>query len=295
MPIKQSIYLFFQSAIAKGLKANEWIQAVASLMKGKGGGKPESAQASGPNVSCLNEALKIANSFASSKLGIASGVTDAVKQDKCSKNTASPVLSSNNGNIRSYRGQIAANYSGKKIKFEVIDKEGKVELILKDGGLVLNDGNAIALYLSNDQLKGGKNLFAESEIIQWLSYADNHILPAVFGWVLPEIDSTVIDASKITKTAKEDCFKALKSLNNVLLTKTFLVGNKITLADIVVFTALLPLYEHVFDPESRKPYQNVNRWFSTILNQPEVQTVVKGFKLCDKIVKKSNDSKKKNH
>jgi alanyl-tRNA synthetase len=38
-------------------------------MQGKGGGKAESAQASGSNVSCLEEALSIATQFANIKLG----------------------------------------------------------------------------------------------------------------------------------------------------------------------------------------------------------------------------------
>lgn len=59
-----------QSAISKGLKANEWIQAISCLMQGKGGGKPESAQASGTNITCLNEIVSQANKFANQKLGI---------------------------------------------------------------------------------------------------------------------------------------------------------------------------------------------------------------------------------
>ncbi|XP_015118346.1 alanine--tRNA ligase, cytoplasmic [Diachasma alloeum] len=58
-----------KSAIGKGLKANEWIQAISPLMGGKGGGKAESAQASGGNVGALEEALKIAREFADMKLG----------------------------------------------------------------------------------------------------------------------------------------------------------------------------------------------------------------------------------
>ena len=34
---------------------------------------------------------------------------------------------------------------------------------------------------------------------------------------------------------------------------------------------------------NRKPYQNVNRWFTTIINQPQVKTVIGDFKLCDKM------------
>ncbi|CAK1603230.1 unnamed protein product [Parnassius mnemosyne] len=52
----------------KGLLASEWVQSVVSVMDGKGGGKPESAQASGKNSKCVKEAIKIAKEFASSKL-----------------------------------------------------------------------------------------------------------------------------------------------------------------------------------------------------------------------------------
>ncbi|KAG5676030.1 hypothetical protein PVAND_005885 [Polypedilum vanderplanki] len=57
-----------KSAIEKGLKANEWVQQVQSLMNGKGGGKPESAQASGSNYEKVDEIIALAKSFANSKL-----------------------------------------------------------------------------------------------------------------------------------------------------------------------------------------------------------------------------------
>ncbi|XP_066580958.1 alanine--tRNA ligase, cytoplasmic isoform X2 [Prorops nasuta] len=59
-------------AIVKGLKANEWIQEITSLINGKGGGKAESAQASGNNISSLNNIIKRAELFAKAKLGISS-------------------------------------------------------------------------------------------------------------------------------------------------------------------------------------------------------------------------------
>lgn len=56
------------SAIQKGLKANEWIQQLSGTIGGKGGGKPESAQASGTNYDKVDEVLELAKKFASSKL-----------------------------------------------------------------------------------------------------------------------------------------------------------------------------------------------------------------------------------
>ena len=34
---------------------------------------------------------------------------------------------------------------------------------------------------------------------------------------------------------------------------------------------------------SRKSFGNTNRWFSTIINQPEVKKVIGDFKLCEKM------------
>ncbi|XP_011300406.1 alanine--tRNA ligase, cytoplasmic [Fopius arisanus] len=59
-----------KGAIQKGLTANEWIQAISPMMGGKGGGKAESAQASGSNVAVLEEAIKVARNFANLKLGV---------------------------------------------------------------------------------------------------------------------------------------------------------------------------------------------------------------------------------
>jgi hypothetical protein len=34
---------------------------------------------------------------------------------------------------------------------------------------------------------------------------------------------------------------------------------------------------------NRKPYQNVNRWFTTVVNQPQFKAVIGEFKLCEKM------------
>ncbi|XP_048371818.1 alanine--tRNA ligase, cytoplasmic [Sphaerodactylus townsendi] len=58
-----------QKVASNGLKASEWVQQVSGLMDGKGGGKDISAQATGKNVDCLEEALQVATDFANLKLG----------------------------------------------------------------------------------------------------------------------------------------------------------------------------------------------------------------------------------
>ena len=62
--------LQMQELVSKGLKANEWVGHIQNLMNGKGGGKEMSAQATGNNIGCLNQAISLATQFVQDKLGI---------------------------------------------------------------------------------------------------------------------------------------------------------------------------------------------------------------------------------
>jgi len=72
-------------------------------------------------------------------------------------------------------------------------------------------------------------------------------------------------------------------LDKVLLTKTFLVGERITLADVSVAYALKMLFENVLDAAFRKPFGNVVRWYTTVMNQPQVVAVSGQPKLAEKM------------
>merc|ERR1712066_1154969 len=86
-----------------------------------------------------------------------------------------------------------------------------------------------------------------------------------------------------TDKAKQDLKKALDVLNQHLLTCTYLVGEGITLADISVCMTLLLTYQHVLEPAFREPFRNTNRWFNTMINQPEVKSVIGEFEPCEKM------------
>lgn len=48
----------------------------------------------------------------------------------------------------------------------------------------------------------------------------------------------------------------------------------------------------VFDDNFREPYGNVNRWFTTCINQPIFKKVIGDVKLCEKMA--TFDSKRYN-
>lgn len=158
---------------------------------------------------------------------------------------------------------------------------GKVPAYQGDDGFCLFESNAIAHYLSNEALRGSSPQTA-AQVLQWVSFADAEIIPPASAWVFPTLGIMQFN-KQATEQAKEEVKRVLSVLNQHLNTRTFLVGERVTLADISVACAMLWLYKQVLEPSFRQPYANVTRWFVTCINQPQFKTVLGDVKLCEKM------------
>jgi elongation factor 1-gamma len=204
------------------------------------------------------------------------------------------------GNFRAYKAQIAAQYSGAQLTVAGEDKfkmnetnlseefvkkfpTGKVPAYENDAGVYLFESNAIAHFLSNEQLRG-KTLAEQSQVLQWIEYGEREINPTSATLVYPSMGIMQFNKQNHER-AKDELKHILQLLNNYLRTKTYLVGERITLADIAVASDLLLLFQWIVEPSLREPYPNVTRWFLTLINQKEFQAVLgKDYKLCEKTV-----------
>jgi len=199
-------------------------------------------------------------------------------------------------NFRAYKALIAAQFSGAEVavagdfKFGETNKTdaflkkfplGKVPAFEGTDGTWLFESNAIAYYVASESLRGA-SLVDQAFVQQWVSFADNELLPASCTWVFPTLGIMQYNKQN-TERSKEEVKKALGLLNKHLETRTFLVGERITLADISVACNPLLLYQHVLEPSFREPFLNVNRWFVTLVNQPQFKKVIGEFTLCAKM------------
>merc|ERR1712002_1452888 len=199
-------------------------------------------------------------------------------------------------NFRAQKALVAAKYSGADVKVasnfvfgetnktpEFLKKFplGKVPAFEGSDGTLLTESNAIAYYVANEELRGGSDAAARAQIVQWMCWADSELLPASCTWVFPCMGIMQYNKNS-TDRAKEDIKSAFNMLNTHLLTKTFLVGERISLADISVCCTMLNLFKMVLDPAFRKNYVNVTRWFTTVVNQPNMKAVIGNFAMCTK-------------
>lgn len=202
------------------------------------------------------------------------------------------------GNFRAYKAQIAAQYSGAQLTVAGEDKfkmnetnrsegflkkfpTGKVPAYENDAGVYLFESNAIAHFLSNEQLRG-KTVAEQAQVLQWIEYGEREIVPTSATLVYPCMGIMQFNKQN-NERAKDELKQILKLLNDYLLTRTYLVGERITLADIAVCSDLLLLFQWIIEPSLRQPYPNVTRWFLTLINQKEFQAVLgSDYKLCEK-------------
>ncbi|KAK4046079.1 hypothetical protein OIO90_006632, partial [Microbotryomycetes sp. JL221] len=148
----------------------------------------------------------------------------------------------------------------------------------ENGEFLLTESVAIANYVAGLNNKAGllgKSKEDQALVQQFASWANMHLLVALGGWVRPlagldSYNKPAVEASK-AKTLTE-----LAYLEQILQTRTFLVGDRITIADLFTVAALIRGFEFVLDAEFRKSHVNVTRYFNTVVNQEAYNTVLGG-------------------
>jgi elongation factor 1-gamma len=140
----------------------------------------------------------------------------------------------------------------------------------------LAESNAIARYIARirrDTELFGRTFFENAQVDSWIDFASHDLELAITLWVYPIIGWAEFNP-KLHEQAVNDVHRALAVLEKHLLSRTYLVGEAITLADIVVVSVLFYAFKLVFGAEVRDTYPSVTRWFYTAVNQPQFAAVL---------------------
>ena len=117
-----------------------------------------------------------------------------------------------------------------------------------------------------------------------MSFANHEVLPPLSSWFRPLIGrdpyhkKNVDDAQKAT-------LKSVGVLEQQLLVNTYLVGERITLADLFAAGVFSRGFQYVFDKQWRSEYPNVTRWYATVYHQSIYSAVVGKLEFIDEAIK----------
>jgi len=196
------------------------------------------------------------------------------------------------GSFRAFKCLIAAEYNSVPVsvaepfdaaKAKALSPTGKAPVLETPAGVVF-ESNAIARHVAKirrDTGLTGSGIFEEAAVDAWVDFAANEIELPASVWFYPVAGYMPFHKAAYEK-AKADLSNALTILNDQLLLKTYLVGDQITLADIVVASALVYPMKLVCDKAYLKPFGNVVRWFQTCVNQPQFKAVIGEVTMCKK-------------
>jgi elongation factor 1-gamma len=198
------------------------------------------------------------------------------------------------GNPRAHLIQIAAQYGGSTIaideKFTFGTTEKTPEFTKKfPFGVVpafecaqgcLNETMAIASFVGSAILRG-EDEFSRAQVTQWMNLAETQVFPAACKILYP-CWGLMPNNKAVVGKGHEAINAIMQSLDQYLEPRTYLVGERVTLADISLAIYMRDLFSMIFDETVRNKYLNVTRWFTTIVNQDEFLRITGETALCVK-------------
>lgn len=117
-----------------------------------------------------------------------------------------------------------------------------------------------------------------------MSFANHEVLPPLSSWFRPLVGRDPYHKKNVDE-AKKASLKSVGVLEQHLLVNTFLVGERITLADLFAAGIIARGFQYLFDKQWRSEYPNVTRWYATVYNQPIYSAVVGELEFIDEAVK----------
>ena len=182
---------------------------------------------------------------------------------------------------------IAARYAG--VEFEVIDNvpaeklaevsaDGRLPVLETDSGYV-GHSNAIMRYIArlvSSEVLLGDGAAEKGAVDQWLDFSANEVEPSAAVWTFPiqRVEGMPAVSAEASRVAKDSIRACLGSLNTHLANKTFMVSQRVSLADISLATALVSVFKLVLTTADRAAFPHAFRWFLTCVHQPEFEAVL---------------------
>ncbi|RZC54014.1 hypothetical protein C5167_012866 [Papaver somniferum] len=202
-------------------------------------------------------------------------------------------------NKNAFKALIAAEYSGvdvevvKDFEWGVMNKSpeflkmnpiGKVPVLETPDGPVF-ESNAIARYVA--RLKEGNPLFGSSlveygHIEQWIDFSSLEVDSNLSRWMYPRLGYMPF-VPQIEEPAIAGLKRALAALDSYLASNTYLVGHCVTLADIIMTCNLSMGWSVILTKNFTKDFPHVERYFWTMVNQPNVVKVLGEVKQAESI------------
>jgi len=186
-------------------------------------------------------------------------------------------------NSRLLKSRIAAAFAGVKVEAVAHDSIADMDAYKKnvhplgatpalqtENGYIFESAAILRYFgrISKEPIYGTTD-FEASQIDSWVDFATTEVDPNVFVFFGPLFGHPLADDKKKSVTA--DLVAALAGVDQWLEIRTFLVGERISIADFALFAGV-DLFQRIADTANEiAKFKNLNRWYLTVLHNAKVQ------------------------
>ncbi|CAL5183048.1 unnamed protein product [Lathyrus oleraceus] len=199
------------------------------------------------------------------------------------------ILHATQTNKNVYKTLIAAEYVGVKVElapdfqmgvsnktphFLKLNPIGKIPVLETPEGAVF-ESNAIARHVAR---LGENNLFGSSPIDQahvdqWIDFSSLEIDANLLKLYIPRLGHAPF-IPLVEESAFSSLKRAFEALNTHLAHNTYLVGDSVTLADIITTSNMLLGFSKLLVKSFTSEFPHVERYFWTLVNQPNFRKII---------------------
>ena len=204
------------------------------------------------------------------------------------------------GNLWSQTCLIAADLAGQQVEvvykdkaaanekeFRAMNLTGKFPL-LQDGDDLVFESSAICQHIARhapaERGLLGHNVFEAAQIQQWIDFQTGTVGPALMPVVYSAFGHKVIPQTEFAAGLKTLKAKA-QAFNTALKGKHWLVGDRISVADVVCGAGWVIAFQSVFDGGFRKSIPHLTAWFERCIGLPSFIKALGHVKMTDKAMK----------
>lgn len=138
----------------------------------------------------------------------------------------------------------------------------------------------------------GKTEAEKAEVLKWLSLSTAEFLTEIAAAFKPLIGALPYNKKQVTDAnATVDAIAAV--FEERLTNYTYLVGERITLADLFGATCAWKAYETIWGKEWIKQHPSFTRWFKTVIAHPILAEHFKDFQFIEKPIEYTPSKKEK--
>jgi len=153
-----------------------------------------------------------------------------------------------------------------------------------DSGEIIAESTAICSYFGRLGAAGGVTPFEQAKCDEWVAFTQTSIMKGIRPVYMGVFGNVEIPSATFAKDI--NFLKAqAKILNTYLKDRSFLVGDKMTIADAVVAGFLVIAFQTVFDGGFRKGMSNLTAWFTKCIGTDAFVNNMGHIKMTDKAMK----------